>query len=243
MRLPIVSIVAVVGCGNDVGRDAVDAAGVGGPPGSPMIVISGPRHNESFYPAQSMTIVWTATDDDTPSFPCDVALRGGLSIASAVPTTSGTMTSTSWAVAGVPAGTYQIQVTCTEHSGLVGSGVSPAFSISAPPQVVAYSEIQSLLNRSCVAGQCHDAIMSQAGLDLTASASYGELVNNPSGSCTSYQLVEPTRPDRSYLVAKLVGSNGGACFVGSRMPKAPEPALTAAEVQLVRDWIFNGAPR
>ena len=230
-------IALLAACGNDVGLHAVDAAGVGGPPGSPAVVVHGPRFNESFYPTQTMTIAWTATDDDTPSFPCDVSVFGGAAIATAVATTSGTKMSTPWSISAA-AGTYQIQVQCTDAGGLVGSGVSGAFRISAPAQQVAYSQVQALWTRSCTSSQCHDATMPAEALALTASESYGELVGRASTQCPSTKLVEPGAPERSYLVKKLQGS--GECFIGSRMPKPPD-AFSEAEIQLVRDWIFNGA--
>ena len=229
--------IALAACGNDTGIAAIDAAGVGGPPGSPRVTVHGPRATESFYPSQTATIAWTATDEDA-MFPCDVSVFGGASIATAVPTTSGVMTSSSWSINSATPGTYQIQVTCKDSGGLVGSGLSGTFGVSAPPQMVAYSTIQALWNRSCNSSQCHDAVMPQEGLDLTSSASYAELVDKASAQCPSTKLVEPGMPERSYLVAKLQGS--GACFMGSRMPKPPA-MMTAAEIQQVRDWIFNGA--
>ena len=47
------------------------------------------------------------------------------------------------------------------------------------------------------------------------------------------------QPDQSYLVWKLQGSGG--CYSGSRMPKGAS-ALSASNLQLIRDWIANGAP-
>ena len=55
--------VVVAGCGNDAGLAAVDAAGVGGPPGSPSVTVTAPRVSESLYPSQTATVTWTATDD------------------------------------------------------------------------------------------------------------------------------------------------------------------------------------
>lgn len=231
-------VALLAACGNDVGTPAIDAAGVGGPPGSPRIVVSGPRINESFYPTQTATITWTATDDDSTTFPCDVSVLGGAMIANDVATTSAAQASVPWSIGGLAPGSYQIQVQCTDAGGLTGSGLSGQFRISAPPQQVAYSQVQALWTRSCTSNQCHDASMPSQGLDLTPAASHGELVGKSGMDCPSYLLVEPGAPERSYLVMKLQGS--GACFVGSRMPKPPE-SFTAAEIQLVRDWIFNGA--
>lgn len=236
------SLVALcVACGNDVGVLEPDAGG--GPPGSPSVVVSGPRLDDSFYPTQTATVTWIATDDDTPSFTCDVDVLAGstmLPIASAVATTSGAMTSTPWSIAGAAPGTYRIQVACTDANDLTGVGLSGVFTISAPPQVVSYaSQVQPIFTASCTSNACHDATQSAEGLNLTAAASYAELVGKPSGQCGSFDLVEVQQPEVSYLVMKLRGS--GPCFIGTRMPKATQ-ALSAAQIQLVRDWVFNGAP-
>ena len=75
---------------------------------------------------------------------------------------------------------------------------------------------------------------------LTAASSYAELVGVASRQCPTNQLVAANAPSESYLVIKMQGS--GSCFKGTRMPKPPE-SVSAAELQLVRDWIANGAPR
>ena len=241
MRL-IALLMAVGACGNDVGRGEPDAAGVGGPPGSPVVTISTPRMNESFYPSQSVTAMWSAVDDDTPTITCDVsAVTGTSSIAIATPmAASGTAMSSTWSISGAAAGAYRIRVACTDANNLTGVGLSPQFFVSAPPQNVSFAtQIQPLLTANCTGNACHDAMVPAEGLNLTAAASYGELVNKPSGQCSAYKLVEPTAPERSYVVMKL--SAGGPCFIGTRMPKAAM-ALSSTQIQLVRDWIYNGAP-
>lgn len=47
------------------------------------------------------------------------------------------------------------------------------------------------------------------------------------------------RPSRSYLLYKIIGDPHAS---GSRMPPAPEPALTLAEQQAISRWIRAGAP-
>lgn len=203
----------------------------------------GPRLNESFYPSQTATVTWVATDDDTPSFTCDVAALFGTSsipIASDVTTTSAAMTSTPWAIAGAAAGTYRIQVACTDKNNLTGLGLSAMFAVSAPPQAVNYAtQVQPIWTANCTGVACHDATQSAEGLNLTASASRTEIINVTSSQCGAYKRVEPGSPERSYLVMKLQGS--GPCLIGTKMPKATQ-GLPANQLQLVRDWIFNGAP-
>ena len=67
MQLRLAIAVAVIGCGNDIGLPSIDAAGVGGPPGSPMVLVSGPRLDESFYPTQTATITWVASSACSPT--------------------------------------------------------------------------------------------------------------------------------------------------------------------------------
>ena len=101
------------------------------------------------------------------------------------------------------------------------------------------TQVQPILTASCTSAQCHDASMPQEALDLTAANSYAELVGVASRQCPTNLLVQPNTPTESYLVIKLQGS--GACFKGTRMPKPPE-SVSGASLQLVRDWIANGAP-
>jgi hypothetical protein len=203
----------------------------------------GPRLNESFYPSQTATVTWVATDDDSPSFTCDVAALAGttaIPIAGDVASTSASAASTPWTLSGVTAGTYRVQVACTDNNNLTGLGLSAMFTISAAPQTVDYAtQLQPIWTASCTGNACHDATQPAEGLNLTAAASRTELINVTSGQCGAYKLVEPGKPEGSYLVMKLQGS--GPCLIGTRMPKATQ-SLPANQIQLVRDWIFNGAP-
>lgn len=218
---------------------APDAAG---PPGSPLIAVTAPRAGASFYPTQTVAIAWTATDDDTASLTCDVAAVEGtnrITIATAMTALSGQAAAATWTPGTAPPSTaYRIQVTCTDGNGLAGGGASGTFAVSAAPRTVTYAEVQAIWSASCTGNGCHSGVMPQAGLDLSSAASRSALVDQPSGQCApSRLLVKPGAPEESYLVNKLVGMD--LCF-GTKMPKTG--SITADKVQLVRDWIFNGAP-
>ena len=91
---------------------------------------------------------------------------------------------------------------------------------------------------SCAISGCHDAASRAAGVDTSSTdATYNALVGVPS-SCAGAVFVVPDDPDASYLLDKL-GAGGTLC--GSIMPLAL-PALSGAQLQLVRDWISQGAP-
>lgn len=77
-----------------------------------------------------------------------------------------------------------------------------------------------------------------AGLDLTSVAmSFADLVNVASSQVPALDRVTPNDPDNSYLIQKLEGT----AAVGGRMP-AFSPPLDQATIEVIRDWISNGAP-
>ncbi len=233
----LLAFVAAGGCGNDRGL-MVDA---GGPPGSPTITVTSPRPSQSFYPAESVTITWIATDDGAATVTCDVAASAGgsaIPVAMGVIATSGVEASTTWSLASVASATYRAEIACTDADGLTGAAVSPTFVVSGPPQAVSYTTIQDIFTQSCNRSGCHNATSRAGELNLTASASYAALYDVTSADCATTKRVKPGAPDESYLVHKLQGS--GPCFLGSRMPKGA-PALSATQMQSVRDWIANGA--
>lgn len=215
---------------------------------APVVTVVAPNGGESYYDTQPITVTWNGTDGDDASLTYDVvALQGTTTttIASGLVRPTGPA-STTWTPPQVSALTsYRIRVTA--HDGGTPSlsatdGSDAGFVISPPPGMVSFaSQLQPILTASCASAQCHDANQPQQDLNLTAGAAYRALVNvnSTQSTCTSYKLVLPGQPDQSYLIFKLAGS--GACFTGSRMPKGAS-ALSAAQLQLFRDWIANGAP-
>lgn len=235
----LVATAVAPGCGNDVGIEP-DA---GGPPGSPLVTVTSPRANESFYPSQTIQVAWTAADDDSPGLTCDAAALDGtnrIAIMTGAAIVAGQPSTAAWPLASVPPSrSYRIEVACTDQNALTGTGLSATFAISPPAQQVSFATVQAILTRSCTSMACHDSTQSASGLDLTAGRAYAEL-SGASGDCPATKLVMPGAPDQSYLVHKLQGS--GPCFFGSRMPKGTALPLPADEIQQVRDWIATGAP-
>jgi hypothetical protein len=56
---------------------------------------------------------------------------------------------------------------------------------------------------------------------------------------SAVMLVAPTDPDDSYLIQKLDGAGG---ITGGRMP-LNRAALPQSDIDLIRDWILDGALR
>lgn len=85
--------------------------------------------------------------------------------------------------------------------------------------------------------QCHVGAGAPAGLRLDEASSFGALVGVASTEVPSLLRVEPGDPDNSYLVQKLEGR----AAIGGRMP-LNQPALPAATIAVIRQWITDGAP-
>lgn len=81
---------------------------------------------------------------------------------------------------------------------------------------------------SCGGEVCHS---------FAAGAIAGTIRLPSNNCCGQLQIIEPGRPERSYLIDKLLGRD--RCG-GSRMP-LDRPAFSADEVQVVADWICLGA--
>lgn len=105
------------------------------------------------------------------------------------------------------------------------------------PLVATFESIQAnVFTPLCTA--CHAGAAAPQGLRLDAASSFDLLVGVASSEVPSLQRVRPGDPDRSYLVQKLDGS----AAVGGRMPLGG-PYLDAATIEVVRQWIRDGAPR
>ena len=99
------------------------------------------------------------------------------------------------------------------------------------------ADVQPIFSRSCAKSGCHAGAVLQQGLSLESGKSYALLVRVASTEDPALKRVEPGRSDLSYLVKKLEGSG-----LGARMPADGPPFLPDAEVQLIKDWIDQGAP-
>ena len=105
-------------------------------------------------------------------------------------------------------------------------------------QTATFTRVQrEIFTPTCAQLGCHDNIGQQSQLILTAARSYSQIVGVASVEIPSLRRVEPNDPANSYLYRKLTGAG----ITGDRMPQAL-PALSDAQIALVRDWIRRGAP-
>jgi hypothetical protein len=84
--------------------------------------------------------------------------------------------------------------------------------------------------------QCHAGAAAPLGFRLDQDSAYAMLVNAPSSEAPGLQRVTPGDPDASYLIQKLEGR----AAVGAQMPLG-QPPLPQATINVIRQWIANGA--
>jgi len=93
----------------------------------------------------------------------------------------------------------------------------------------------------CANSLCHGEA-AEGGLDLTPLNAYANIVTAPSQG-SSLALIEPRRPDQSYLYHKLSAKTfpGSYAIEGAPMPSAGG-AISAGQLEAIRLWIEAGAP-
>ena len=91
---------------------------------------------------------------------------------------------------------------------------------------------------NCAVSGCHGGAGAQYGLRLDPGFSAGNLINVPSPRDSNLIRVVPGDPDASFIIQKLQGTQ----TLGDRMPDGG-PYLTTAQVNVIRQWIQDGAPQ
>jgi hypothetical protein len=100
---------------------------------------------------------------------------------------------------------------------------------------VTYAQVQALFTKSCVG--CHPGI--NPSIDLRSGNSYADLINQRALEDPRYLRIVVGDPQKSFLYLKVAGF-APAAPVGGRMPFG-RPPLPAAQVELLRNWILQGA--
>ncbi|HEV8702516.1 MAG TPA: hypothetical protein VGV60_14675 [Candidatus Polarisedimenticolia bacterium] len=126
-------------------------------------------------------------------------------------------------------------------AGLTGcTNESPSLHIVPviPPANVpiSFSDVQRIFSRSCAKTSCHAGSSAPYGLSLEEGHSYANLVDVQSAQEPLLKRVEREHSELSYIIRKLEG-NG----LFARMPADGPPYLPDAEIQLIKDWINEGA--
>ncbi len=116
-----------------------------------------------------------------------------------------------------------------------------------------FQKVYTLLQTKCANASCHGGANPQGNLDLGANLTsvFNSLVNkaptNPAAAAKGQLLVQPGRPDLSYLLRKVAYDDWDDYYEslevaeGNQMPPGALPDLQKHEVELIRQWILHGA--
>jgi|GEM_PF-1005469 len=130
-------------------------------------------------------------------------------------------------------------VGCGDDSSDTGGGAGSAGSAGSSSLEPKLSVIQAQIfdkNKRCTSSSCHGGAESP---DLSAGKSYGQLVGKASNNIPGKMRVVAGKPEESLLYLALQGDvTEGGKTVG-KMPQGG--SLTAADIDLVKQWILAGA--
>lgn len=129
---------------------------------------------------------------------------------------------------------------CTNGDAVLGLG-----SVTSPPgaQVSLANDVQPIFNMNCAIAGCHDSVTMAQFQSLEAQDIFDPvlgIVDVDSSQVPALKRVEPGSADLSYLILKLEGTQATVGGGGAQMPRFATP-LTAPTIQVIRDWIDQGA--
>lgn len=105
------------------------------------------------------------------------------------------------------------------------------------------ADVQPIFDNNCAFNGCHGGtILEPPGkpMSLAEGQSWSNTVNVEAAQRAGMSRIAPGDPDGSYLVHKLQGTQQQVGGSGDRMP-LNLPALTSAEIAVIREWIEEGA--
>ena len=138
------------------------------------------------------------------------------------------------------AGLAAITSSCSPGSGegLDANGRPIGEGGGGGPLTATFGSIQAnVFTPTCATAGCHVGAAAPQGLRLDAGSSFALLVGIGSNQVPGLLRVEPGNPNNSYLIQKLEGT----AAVGSRMPLSGPPFLDQTTIDVIRQWITDGA--
>lgn len=121
-----------------------------------------------------------------------------------------------------------------------GGGEDGSGGIQSAPNAVTLQQVQSaVFTPSCALSDCHRGATAPFGLDLSAGQTLGNVVAVGSSEKPEFDRVEPWNPTDSYVYMKVTGD---LRIAGDPMPPQNlAPDLTDQQIELLRQWIEQGA--
>jgi hypothetical protein len=106
------------------------------------------------------------------------------------------------------------------------------------PLTAEFASIQeNVFTPTCAVPGCHIGAAAPQGLRLDEANSFALLAGIASAEVPALLRVNPNNPDQSYLIQKLEGN----AAVGGRMPLSGPPFLPQTTIDVIRQWITDGA--
>lgn len=103
----------------------------------------------------------------------------------------------------------------------------------------------TIFSQQCASSGCHNSVSKSGGLDLSAGASFPNLVgarpSNTFAQLDGLLRVHPAKAESSFLFLKLEGNLKGG--YGERMPLGSSVPMSSNRREFIRQWIAAGAPR
>lgn len=122
-------------------------------------------------------------------------------------------------------------------------------SLPAPvnPEAVRLDCIQPFVASTCALADCHDSVTREHGMDLATSASIYDAWVGREGTdhcgAGSAPRVVPGDPDASFVFRKVTGNLECQGLLSNPMPPPPAAPLLPEQIEALRRWIADGAPR
>ena len=144
-----------------------------------------------------------------------------------------------WDSATVADGQVTLTAEAEDVAGNVGVSAEVVVNVMNGSGVTLTQIQQQVFTPIC--SGCHSGPTSDflpSGMNLTATNSFAALVGVESIQVAGLNRVEPGDPDNSYLIDKLEGRQAEGT---SQMPQGG-PFLPQETIDMIRDWISDGAP-
>jgi mono/diheme cytochrome c family protein len=131
------------------------------------------------------------------------------------------------------AAAHDVGSAAKEQSAVADSTVSTPTAPAQPDSAAAaaLAKVRAVFSEHCI--RCHGSKRPAAGLALATEADLAALAKTASAGRDTVMLVAPGRPEASYLLMKIKGSEG---IIGNRMPLGAKP-LSDEDVGIVEEWI------
>ncbi|MBU6266473.1 MAG: hypothetical protein KGN34_02960 [Sphingomonadales bacterium] len=113
---------------------------------------------------------------------------------------------------------------------------TPAIAKDAPVDFT--RDIAPILKSTCAT--CHQVGVEAGRMSLVPKYALSFTVNVPSIEAPALMRIAPGKPDQSYLVMKLEGTQVAHDGTGTQMPFGAAP-LSPERIKLIRAWIKQGA--